>query len=325
MKVKSHPNIALLKYWGKRNKILNLPAVDSISMTVDKFHTITQFEISENDEDKFFLNQLAQSHKNWQRGYDLLSEIRREYPNIPFLTVKSTNNFPTAAGLASSASAFSALIVGLNHFCKLEMEKSQIQKWTRIGSGSAVRSLFSGFCHLNRGEKEDGSDCYARQIEMEDWKEIRLSVFSSSHSKKEVSSRKGMANAYSAPGFNSWVEWQQSSIHEFIDALRDHDLESLGPLVQNSALTMHQCMWSQNPPINYWTEKSFLLWQNLWRLQNQNPGNYFGTMDAGPHLKVLHLEENLPDLLNAFSPFLEDNSISLNTLGPGLAPSILEE
>ena len=99
----AHPNIALLKYWGKQDAPGNLPATPSLSVTLDSLTTTTT--VAEADSDQFRLNGQATADAKVLRT---LANWRRDHP-IPPLAISSRNNFPTAAGLASSASGFAAL------------------------------------------------------------------------------------------------------------------------------------------------------------------------------------------------------------------------
>ena len=125
-----------------------------------------------------------------------------------------------------------------------------------------------------------------------------------------------MQQADSSATFKAWVNWQNQNIDQFIDYLRENDLSKAGPLIQASTLSMHQSMWCQTPPVNYWQDTSFALWKRLFELQGSGIEAY-GTMDAGPHLKIVHERKNSELLLSEYKDLIEKSSLKTYLLSPG--------
>ncbi|MBU0530693.1 MAG: diphosphomevalonate decarboxylase, partial [Nanoarchaeota archaeon] len=168
----ANANIALVKYWGKRDKKLMLPNNGSISMTVDGMNTHTTVEFdSKYEKDIVIINGEELQDEDTFKHIDL---IREKAGIQDKAKVVSNNNFPTAAGLASSASGLAALSVAGAKAAGLDLDKKELSMLARRGSGSASRSVYSGFVEWHRGEKDDGTDSYAEQIAPQDHWDFRM-------------------------------------------------------------------------------------------------------------------------------------------------------
>jgi len=158
----AHANIALVKYWGKRNASLNIPAVGSISVTLKDLFTITSVEFrKELEKDILILNGKRAKTGQEKRVSKFLDLFREEAGIKTFADVVSENNFPMGAGLASSASGFGALVVAASQAANLQHSPAELSELARRGSGSAARSIFGGFVEMKTGKKADGSDARA--------------------------------------------------------------------------------------------------------------------------------------------------------------------
>ena len=161
---RANANIALIKYWGKRSAHLNLPAVGSISITLDRLHTVTSVAFADEfAADSFVLNGDTQEGMS-MRVSEHLDRLRDIAGTHRPARVCSDNNFPTAAGLASSASGFAALTAAAASALQLDLTPRRLSQLARQGSASAARSLFGGFVELHRGVRDDGEDCYAEPL-----------------------------------------------------------------------------------------------------------------------------------------------------------------
>ena len=157
VKARACSNIALVKYWGKRNIKLNLPAVASISITLDALYTDTSVVFDKKrTADGLVLNGQESAERDRVRLSKFLDLIRKRAGISDFALVESVNNFPTSAGLASSASSFACLTLAASRAAGLSMDKDELSLFARIGSGSAARSVYGGFVEMKLGEKEDG-------------------------------------------------------------------------------------------------------------------------------------------------------------------------
>ena len=290
----AHSNIALVKYWGKRDGTdpgLNLPAVGSLSMTLDGLKTITRVQSAEAD--VFTLDEAAVDGKPAQKVWAHLDMLwaRGNQGARPACRVTSTNHVPTAAGLASSASGFAALTVAAATAFELDADAGDLSAWARMGSGSAARSIFGGYVRLDAGEADDGSDCVARPIfEAGDGHQpwpLALVVVQTTRGKKPIGSTEGMqACRETSPYFDAWVGTSVADLDRAEQALVRHDLPTLGEVVEHSCFKMHACMMATRPPILYWHPTSLAVIREVWAARQDGLLGYV-TMDAGPHVKIL--------------------------------------
>ena len=205
---KANTNIALIKYWGKRDENLFLPMNSSLSITLDRFYTVTTVEFQEKlEKDQFFLNGKPASDKEANNVYSFLDKIRNRFSVNLHAIVSSENKVPTAAGFASSASGFAALAAAATKALKLDIEERELSILARQGSGSACRSVYGGFVEWQKGKREDGKDSFAIQLLPENqWQLSILSVMVNSKEKK-VSSREAMKRTVEkSPFYLGWLQ-----------------------------------------------------------------------------------------------------------------------
>jgi len=291
----AHSNIALVKYWGKRAGVdpsLNLPAVGSLSMTLDGLKTVTT--VVPGDVDSFELDGQRISGKPEQKVYAFLDRLWASAHSSPrpACTVTSINHLPTAAGLASSASGFAALTLSGAAAFGLDLPAAELSKWARMGSGSAARSVFGGFVRLDAGTEPDGSDCIARPLASADGWPLRLVVVQTTRGSKPIGSTEGMqASRDTSPYYQPWVDTSIPDLDAAQAAIEARDLPGLGAIVEHSCFKMHACMMATVPPIVYWKPASLGVIQEVWAAREDGLHGYV-TMDAGPHVKVVCLEQD---------------------------------
>jgi diphosphomevalonate decarboxylase len=283
----AHTNIALIKYWGKRNSALNLPAVGSVSLTLDRFGTWTRALVDPSLRgDRFVLNGVEQWGPPLERVSRFLDLVGGSAGNRPIVHVESRNDVPTAAGLASSASAFAALAVAACGALNREASPATLSSLARQGSGSAARSIFGGFVRLHKGQRDDGQDCLAEPIECGPW-DIRMVVASCAQGQKEVPSTQGMNETQrTSPYFSAWVQTHEADIQDAVQAIVARDLEKLGDVMEHSTLKMHASGMAARPGVLYWHGVTVECVRAMTALRRAGTGAWF-TMDAGPHVKVL--------------------------------------
>ena len=315
----AHSNIALVKYWGKRANTapeLNLPAVGSLSMTLDALRTVT--EVGPAAEDSFALDgeevQGVVSDKVFAHLDRLWASAHRE-PR-PRCRVVSTNHVPTAAGLASSASGFAALTVAGAEAFALGANRRELSAWARMGSGSAARSVFGGFVRLDRGEREDGADCLARPIAGPEHWPLRLIVVQTTRGSKPIGSTEGMElSRTTSPYYGAWVDSSPQDLDAAERALQARDLETLGDVMEHSCFKMHACMMATRPPILYWAATSVAVIHEVWAARKDGTPGYV-TMDAGPHVKVLCEAEHAPSLAQRLGAVAGVQAVQICAPGP---------
>lgn len=283
----AQPNIALIKYWGKRQPARNLPAVGSISITLDAIHTRTRVAFDPTlDDDRLRLNGVDDARAA-QRVSACLDSLRRRAGVAMRARVDSANNFPTGAGLASSASGFAALVAAAAAALRLDVPADEMSALARRGSGSAARSIFGGFVEWARGEREDGVDSVARPLlEATAWP-LRVVVAITSTAPKAVGSTDGMTHtALTSPYQRAWIDSQDADLSEARDAVAARDFERLADVSEASCLKMHALAMAARPGLLYWNGATIEGMQRLRALRATGVPVFF-TVDAGPQLKAV--------------------------------------
>ena len=283
-------NIALVKYWGKRDARLNLPAVGSLSLTLDGLSTRTEVRFDPAlGADALFLGGEAVTGKPLARVSAFLDLVRTEADVSAHAEVRSANNFPTAAGLASSASGFAALALAATAAAGLSLDGKSLSRLARRGSGSAARSIFGGFVLLHRGERDDGADCFAEPIEDRgSWiKDVRMVIAAAGEAKKSTLSTDGMDHtAATSPYFAAWTASQPSDLALARHAIARNDLAALGEIAEASCLAMHASALAARPGVLYWSGATVEGFHAVRALRKAGTPAWF-TNDAGPHVKAL--------------------------------------
>jgi len=280
-------NIALCKYWGKRNAELNLPVNSSLSISLGKLGTRTIIKFAKNA-DRIFLNGKPAPKDFSVRLAAYLDLFRAEGQ---FFEVRTKNNIPTAAGLASSASGFAALIKALDQLMGWGFNPRELSILARLGSGSASRSLYDGFAVWHAGQRADGMDSYAESLDGA-WPDLRIGILEVSKVRKKVGSTEGMNRTRETSElYRSWPSQAQCDYDELRTAIAAKDFPMLGKTAENNALAMHATMMAAWPPLCYWKPQSVSLMHKVWAARETGLDLYF-TMDAGPNLKLLFLKEN---------------------------------
>ncbi|SCW26848.1 diphosphomevalonate decarboxylase [Borreliella japonica] len=297
VKCKVNASLALIKYWGKKDVCLNIPATSSLAVSVDKFYSISELELS--DRDEIILNSRPIILQNREKVFfDYARKILNE-PNVRF-RIKSENNFPTAAGLASSSSGFASIAACiLKYFNKYSFNSAS--NLARVGSASASRAIYGGFTILKEGSKES--------FQLRDqsyFNDLRIIFAIIDTNEKELSSRAAM-NICKHHEFY-YDAWIASSKKIFKDALYfflKKDFVHFGANIVKSYQNMFALMFASS--IFYFKSSTIDLIKYAANLRNE--GIFvFETMDAGPQVKLICLEKNLNTILKG----LKQNFTSIN-------------
>jgi diphosphomevalonate decarboxylase len=330
IKALAHPSLALIKYWGKSDKGTNSPASGSIAVSLDEFTTTTSithkdglkdskdsykgdlihFEISLNNETQntdHFIPFFQSLEHEIKKHPDLYTELKKTPAQ---LSIKSTNNFPTAAGLASSSSGFAALAKACDGFFELELEDQSLSSLARIGSGSASRAIFGGITYYPQNALS------AKQLHPKDyWPALRILIVEVSQAKKPISSRKAMElSRTSSPYYSAWVEDSEKLISKAQEAISEKNLTKLGETMRLSYLRMFSTMFSCDPPVIYWLPNSLALIHHCQVLRNEGIPVY-ETMDAGPQIKILCLDKNLDQIKQSIADQFPELILRSSTIG----------
>jgi diphosphomevalonate decarboxylase len=296
-------NIALVKYWGKRDGALNLPAAGSLSLTLEGLGTRTTVRFSDAlDADRLVLGGAPADARATVRVSRFLDRVRARAKTDARAEVTTENDMPTASGLASSASGFAALAVAATRAAGLALPPDELSELARLGSGSAARSIFGGFVEMARGERVDGRDAVAAPVAGgEAWPELRLVVAVTSEGAKAVGSTEAMEQtARTSPYYTAWIASVAGDLADARAAVAARDLPRLGAVAERSALRMHASALAADPGILYWTAATVAAVEAVKALRARGVAAYF-TIDAGPHVKVLCARGDAPAVDEALS------------------------
>ena len=315
---RAHTNIALIKYWGKRNDELFLPMNSSLSLTLDAFYTDTEVVLdSDFTSDTFFLNDVKQDEKETEKITKFLNLFRNEVNMETKACVKSYNHVPTAAGLASSASAFSALAGAMNQASGLNLDTKTLSTYARRGSGSATRSIYGGFVEWYMGEDDLSETSHAIPVDDASW-DIGMIVIAVNTGRKKLSSRVGMKQTIAtSPFYSSWVETTTSDLTKMKDAIKQKDFITLGEITESNGMKMHATMLGAFPPISYWEPDSVKAIQTVKEIRGMGIPCYV-TMDAGPNVKVLCKASDMAKIEELLLKEFKREQIIPTTVGEGI-------
>lgn len=288
---KAHPNIALVKYWGKRDEKLILPRQSSLSVTLGPLSVTTTVEFTgEKGDDVIEINGKIAEGTERKRVVEALKLVRLESgkKKLGAARMTSAGDFPAAAGLASSAAAFAALAVAARAAAGLKRDTKAESILARRGSGSAARSIEGGFVRWNRGKRGDGRDSFGEQLfGQSHWPEFRLLVGMVSREEKEVKSRDGMRSTVeTSPYYPAWVKDTEAEVKNIVPYIRRRDLEAVGEIAERNAWRMHASAMAANPPLNYLKPATIAVIEACRTLRKDGIGIWF-TLDAGPNPVLL--------------------------------------
>lgn len=280
-------NIALVKYWGKRDAALNLPAAGSLSLSLAALTTETTVEFVEDlPDDELVLDGVAALPEDVARVSKYLDLIRAETGMPIHARVISKNDFPTASGLASSASGYAALALAATRAAGMELDPRALSIMARRGSGSAARSIFGGFVRMHAGAVSEES--YAEPIESPLTDVVRMVVaIVGGGTPKEAKSRDAMDHtARTSPFYRAWLDLVPKDLAGAEAALAAGDLEQLGVIAECNSLAMHASALAARPGVLYWQPPTIAVLTRVRGLRSCGLAAW-ATMDAGPHVKVL--------------------------------------
>lgn len=311
---RAYPNIALVKYWGKRDEALIIPETGSLSMTLDAFPTTTTVELTpEAEADSFRLNGSEVSGTALDRVGTFLDHVRELASVDTHAAVTSVNEVPTAAGLASSASGFAALAVAAAAAYGLDLDEAALSRLARRGSGSACRSVPDGTGFALWHEGDDDETSFAESVPAPDMRMVVLTVDAGS---KPVSSREAMRRcAATSPYHDAWVSSTRATLDEAARVARAGDFARLGALAESNALRMHAHINAAFPPIRYLAATSVTAFDTVAALREAGVQVY-ATADAGPNVVALCRPEDAQQVQDALAPL---GTTRIVAPGPGAA------
>ena len=282
---RAFPNIALMKYWGKADDGLHIPTTSSISITLDTCPTTTSVALARSaDNDEVFFGEHRADPSFTTRVTAFLQLIRNAAGDDRRACVRTRNEIPTAAGLASSASGFAALAVAAADAYGLQMTPRELSRLARRGSGSAARSLVDRFAIWHRGDDDESS--YAEPLR---WPSLDLAIVivGVDLGPKAVASGAAMQHTMrSSPFYWPWVEQSHLDLDEMLVAGDSGDVAAVGEIAERNALAMHATMLGARPPIRYMSSGTLEVLDHVRELRAHGTPAHC-TMDAGPNVKVI--------------------------------------
>lgn len=290
--VKSYANIAIIKYWGKENAKEMIPSTSSISLTLENMYTETRLSPlpAGATRDEFYINDQLQNEAEHEKMSRIIDRFRQD--SADFVRIDTRNNMPTAAGLSSSSSGLSALVKACNAYFETGYETEELAQLAKFASGSSARSFFGP---LSAWDKDSGA-IYPVQTNLK----LAMIMLVLYDERKPISSREGMRICQAtSSNFKEWVEQSAQDYRNMLTYLKDNDFDRVGQLAESNALLMHSTTQTAQPPFSYLTDQSYVAMDFIKELRQKGERCYF-TMDAGPNVKVLCLEEDLDHLVPIF-------------------------
>ena len=316
-RARARANFALIKYWGKAESRLNVPAVGSISITLESLWSDTEVEFdSALGSDELVLD--GGRRQDQLAKVSLCLDLLREMAGVRTRArVTSSNNFPTAAGLASSASGFAALVTAAAAALELKLSPRELSIAARQGSGSAARSIFGGFVEMHAGHAQDGTDSFAEPLlDRENWP-LEVAIAITARGEKEVDSRSGMTrSAQSSPYYPAWVASHPADLDAARAAIARRDFAALAEVAEHNCLKMHAAAMAARPPLLYWNAATLLCLSEIRRLRRSGTPVFF-TIDAGPQVKAICEAAARPQIEAALRELPGVLDVLTSKLGPG--------
>jgi diphosphomevalonate decarboxylase len=318
----AHPNLALVKYWGKVDETLNLPANSSISISLGGATTVTSVQFKADlMGDQVLVNGQPADLDTSQRVSRHLDEIRALAGIELRAEIESTNDFPMAAGMASSASAFAALSLAGAQAAGLELDRTQLSILARHGSGSACRSIYGGYVEWLQGESDATS--YALPLAAADHWDLRVITVIVTRKPKTISSSAGHRAAWSSPFFGARLERVGETLALVREAILARDFPQLALTVEREAISMHAVAMTGQLPgaewlsgLYYWEPATLALIHAVqgWRRQGVP---VFLTIDAGPNVHLICERPALDAIENRLAPLLDELGATALVSPPG--------
>lgn len=318
---RAHTNIALIKYWGKKDAQLMLPANDSLSLTLADFYTDTLVRFTDSiATDQFALDQQPITGQPLAKVTRVLDRVRQLAGITAPAVVTTRNHVPTAAGLASSASGMAALAAAAAQAAGLTLNHPALSRLARLGSGSATRSIDGGFVRWFAGHNDATS--YAAPVPAAPalLADIRVVAVVFSDQPKAIGSTAGMARtAATSSYFPAWTQRAAADLHRLLPALTAGDFAQVGQIAEGNALAMHAATWAADPPFTYFLPATLALVQGIqvWRQSQGVP--VYATVDAGPNVKLLTRAPHVAAVQQWLAAHFPTAQVVVTQAGPGIS------
>ncbi|MCI1890775.1 MAG: diphosphomevalonate decarboxylase [Schleiferilactobacillus harbinensis] len=317
---RAHTNIALIKYWGKKDAELMLPANDSLSLTLADFYTETRVTFGGAATDTLRLDDHTLTGPALAKAVKVVDQVRSLAHIQSAALIESYNHVPTAAGLASSASGMAALAGAAAKAAGLTLDHRQLSRLARRGSGSATRSIDGGFVRWFAGHDDDSSFAMPVAAAPELLASIRVVAVVFSDQPKSIGSTDGMARtAATSSYFAAWTERADEDLTLLLPALRQGDFRAVGTIAEGNALAMHAATLAARPPFTYFLPSTLALIQQVGQLREHTGIPVFATVDAGPNVKLLTLSPYVTQLQTWLQTQFPTAQVTITQAGPEMS------
>ena len=317
-KAKAHANIAFIKYWGNRDHDLRLPSNPSLSMNLDGLYTTTTVRWSRAlAHDSLRLNGQETTGSALERVSQHLTHIRRRLNLAAHARVETENNFPTGAGIASSAAAFAALTVAAVGAAGVTLDERDLTILARLGSGSAARSVPTGFVQLHAGDTHENA--YAESVALPDhWNLVDvIAIVSQEH--KEIGSTAGHRSAETSDLQAARMAGAEARLAQCRKALRGRNFAAFADVVELDSNLMHAVMMTSRPPLMYWQPGSLAVMTQVRRWRADGLRVCY-TLDAGPNVHCICVRDDAEEVRAGLKKLSE--VLEVRTAAPG-GPAVL--
>jgi diphosphomevalonate decarboxylase len=307
-------NIALVKYWGKRDNDLNLPMTGSLSVALPTKGAWTTLSVLQGAvSDRVTLNgHVMAAETSFASRVSRFLDLFRQ-SSTDFYAVDTVMNIPVAAGVASSACGFAALVLAVDAVYAWSLPKQALSVLARLGSGSACRSLWKGWVEWKPGVLADGTDSFASPYAVDaDWSDLRIGLLLCDTQAKNCGSREAMQRSVETSAlYATWPGLVSKNLLALKNALAMQDFEALGQVAEHNAEAMHACMRAAVPSIDYTTSETAAAKAQVHDLRAQGMPIFY-TQDAGPNLKLLFLDKETSEVKSAFPGIEIEQPFMLN-------------
>lgn len=312
-------NIALIKYWGNFDARLRMPLNDSLSMNLEALTSQTTVEFDDAlAQDEIVINGEAADDKTRARISQQLDRIRSEAKITSPARIHSKNNFPSATGLASSASAFAALTLAAAHAAGLELSERNLSILARQGSGSAARSIPAGFVEWLAATNvtSTSAQSYARQLLAPEAWDLRDVIAIVSREAKQVGSSEGHAIVNTSPFIGERLARLPIRYHRVRRELLNKNLKGMGTEIEAEAIELHMLAMTSRPPIFYWSPATVRVMDAVRHWRAEGLEAYY-TLDAGPNVHVLVEAKDAEEVANRLRAIDEVQEVITSAAGGG--------
>lgn len=312
---KAPANIALIKFWGKKDEKLRLPMNNSISINLSEAYTTTSVEFDQSFlRDEVTLDGLRIKGEEEERVVKHLDRVRQMADMAIKAKVVTRNNFPKGTGIASSASGFAALSMAAATAAGLKLTQRQLSILARLGSGSACRSIPSGWVEWKEGNKSNES--YAHSLHDPKYWDVRDVIVVVNKMGKKVSSTEGHSLVESSPFYKSRIAGMKDKVREIKVAIDKKDFTKMGEIMEAEAVNMHAVMMTSKPALFYWSPATLELILSVMEFRKNGLEAYY-TIDAGPNVHIMCLKKDVARLTKHLTKLNGVEKVIINEVANG--------